>query len=50
MKYEYKVICESESKNLAPAFNQEAQDGWRVISVVWNYDESLFVATLEREK
>lgn len=50
MKYEYKVIWESEMKNLAYDFNQEAKDGWRVVSVVWNYDESLFVATLEKAK
>lgn len=50
MKYEYKVIWESESKNLAFDFNQEARDGWRVISVVWDDFESLFVATLERAK
>lgn len=50
MKYEYKVIWESDSKYLAPTFNQEAQNGWRVISVVWAHDENLFVATLERAK
>lgn len=50
MKYGYKVIWESEMKNLAYDFNQEAKDRWRVVSVVWNYDESLFVATLERAK
>lgn len=50
MKYEYKVIWEGDTKNLAADFNEEARDGWRVISVVWDYDESLFVATLERAK
>lgn len=50
MKYEYKVIWESEMKNLAYDFNQEAKDGWRVIPVIWDDFESLFVATLERAK
>lgn len=50
MKYEYKVIWESEMRNLTYDFNQDAKDGWRVISVIWDDFESLFVATLERAK
>ena len=48
MKYEYKVIRETEIKNLEPEFNVLGRQGWRVISVLWDYDESCFVATLEK--
>jgi hypothetical protein len=50
MKYQYKVIHESEEKNLEAELNALGQDGWKLISVVWNNDESLFVATLEIEQ
>ena len=48
MRYEYKVIRETEIRNLEPQFNMLGRDGWRVISVVWDYDESCFVTTLEK--
>jgi|LAHS01.1.fsa_nt_gb hypothetical protein len=48
MKYEYKVIHEAQEKNLETELNILGRDGWKVVSVVWNYDESLFVATLEK--
>ena len=48
MSYKYKVIRETEIRNLAPTFNSYGEVGWRVISVVWDYDESCFVATLEK--
>ena len=48
MRYEYKVIRETEIRNLEPQFNMLGRVGWRVISVVWDNDESCFVATLER--
>lgn len=50
MKYEYKVIRETEIKNLEPQFNVLGRQGWRVISVLWDNDESCFVATLEKEE
>lgn len=34
MKYEYKVIRETEIKNLEPQFNVLGRQGWRVISVL----------------
>ncbi|OPZ23667.1 MAG: hypothetical protein BWZ03_00426 [bacterium ADurb.BinA186] len=49
MKYQYKVIHESEEKNLETELNALGQDGWKVASVVWDYNQSLFVATLEKE-
>ncbi len=48
MKYEYKVIRETEIRNLEPQFNMLGRQGWKVISVVWDYDEYCFVATLEK--
>ena len=50
MKYEYKVIRETEIKNLEPQFNVLGRQGWRVISVLWDNDESCFGATLEKEE
>ena len=50
MKYEYKVIRETEIDNLEVEFNSYAEDGYRVISIVWDNDESCFVVTLERIK
>ena len=48
MRYEYKVLRETEIRNLEPQFNALAREGYRVISVVWDYDESCFVAILEK--
>jgi len=49
MKYQYKVIRESEEKSLEGEFNLLGREGWKVVSVVWDYNQSLFVATLEKE-
>lgn len=49
MKYEYKVLRETEIDNLEVEFNRYAEEGFRVISTVWDYDESCFVITFERE-
>ena len=48
MTYKYKVIRETEIRNLATTFNYFGEAGWRVISVVWDYDLSCFVVTLEK--
>ena len=48
MKFEYNVIRETEIRNLEPQFNMYGKAGWRVVSVVWDNDESCFVATLEK--
>lgn len=50
MKYEYKVLHESNYKILEPDLNRLGEDGWKLISVVWDNDNSLFVAILSREK
>lgn len=50
MKYEYKVLYESNYKILEPDLNRLGDDGWKLISVVWDNDNSLFVAILSREK
>jgi len=49
MKYQYKVIHEPEEKNLEGELNLLGREGWKVVSVVWDYNQSLFVATLEKE-
>jgi hypothetical protein len=49
MKYQYKVIHESEEKSLEGEFNLLGREGWKVVSVVWDYNQGLFVATLEKE-
>jgi hypothetical protein len=49
MKFQYKVIHESEEKNLEGEFNLLGREGWKVVSVVWDYNQGLFVATLEKE-
>ena len=48
MKFEYKVIRETEIRNLEPQFNVYGKGGWRVVSVVWENDEPCFVATFEK--
>lgn len=48
MKYEYKVIHEFTEKNLEASLNIFGKQGWKLVNVVWDYDNSLFVATLER--
>ena len=48
MKFEYKIIRETEIRNLELQFNVLERRGWRIISFVWDNDESCFVATLEK--
>ena len=50
MTYQYKVIHDSNSANLNAQFNLLGKQGWRVISVTWDYDTSTFIAFLEHEK
>ena len=50
MKYEYKVLHESNYTIVEPDLNRLGEDGWKLISVVWDDDNSLFVAILSREK
>lgn len=50
MGYEYKVLHESDFRNLEPKLNKLGEDGWKLVNVCWNNDESLLIATLIREK
>lgn len=50
MKYEYKVLHESNYKILETDLNRLGEDGWKLISVIWEHDNSLFISILSREK
>ena len=50
MGYEYKVLHESDFRNLESKLNKLGKDGWKLVNVCWNNDESLLIATLIREK
>ena len=50
MAYEYKVLHESDFRNLEPKLNKLGENGWMLVNVCWNNDESLLIATLIREK
>ena len=50
MGYEYKVLHESDFRNLESKLNKFGEDGWKLVNVCWNNDESLLIATLIREK
>ena len=49
MKYEYKVLNESNPRTLECKFNRCGSKGWRLVNVVWDNDESLLIAALMRE-
>lgn len=44
----YKVLNVGDARALEGELNSYAQDGWRVISVVWNNDMSYYSAILEK--
>ena len=50
MKYEYKVLHECNHKILESNLNRLGEYGWKLINVVWDNDNSLFIAILSREK
>ena len=50
MKYAYKVLHESNYKILQPDLKRLGEYGWKLINVVWDNDDSLFVAVLCRQK
>ncbi len=49
-KYEYKVLAESDHLTLEYALDRYGFNGWKLVNVVWNNDESLLIATMIREK
>ena len=50
MKYEYKVLTESDFRNLETKLNKLGNDGWKLVNVCWNNDESMLIASLIRER
>ena len=50
MKYEYKVLHESNYKILEPALNRLGEEGWKLVSVVWDDDNSLFCCDFIQRK
>ncbi len=50
MGYEYKVLYESDFRNLESKLNALGKDNWKLVNVCWNNDEALLIATLIREK
>lgn len=48
--YKYKVIKNNEESLLEADLNCCAEEGWRVISVAWDYDKSMLVAVLENKE
>lgn len=49
MKYEYKVLNESDSRTLEMKLNQLGI-GWKPVSVIWDYGKLLLVVCQIREK
>lgn len=49
-KYEYKVLAESDHRTLEYTLDRYGSNGWKLVNVVWNNDESLLIATMIREK
>ena len=50
MRYEYKVLHESDFRNLEPKLNKLGEDGWKLVSICWSNDESLLIVTMSKEK
>lgn len=50
MKYEYKVLNESDFKIMEVDLNRFGDAGWKLVNVVWDNDNSILIATLIREK
>ena len=48
MKYEYKVLRETEIDNLVLEFNSYAEEGYRVIFIACNNDEFWYLVTNEK--
>lgn len=49
-KYEHKVLAESDHRTLEYTLDGYGSNGWKLVNVVWNYDESLLIATRMREE
>ena len=39
-KYEYKVLTESNHRSLEYILDRYGSNGWKLVNVVWNNDES----------
>jgi len=48
MNYQYKVLHESDYKIMEVDLNNLGSDGWELVNVVWDADESLFIAVLQK--
>lgn len=49
MEYQYKVLHESDFKILEVNLNRFGEDGWKLVNIVYDYDNSLLIATLVKE-
>lgn len=47
---EPKALAESDHRTLEYILDRYGSNGWKLINVVWNNDESLLIATMMREK
>ncbi len=50
MKYEYKIINESSLETLESRLNELGNDGWKVISILHEYEDGSYIVTLERSR
>lgn len=50
MKYEYKIINESSLEILEYRMNELGRDGWKVISILHQYEDGSYIVTLEKTK
>lgn len=50
MKYEYKIISESDLEVLESTINELGRNGWKVISMLHEYEDGSYTVTLERAK
>lgn len=50
MNYECKVLSESNYGVMQQEFNSYGRYGWKLINVVWDNDNSLYIATLIRKR
>lgn len=50
MKYEYKIISESDLEILESTINELGRNGWKVISMLHEYEDGSYTVTLERAK
>ena len=49
MNYQYKVIRENDARILEAELNSLGADGWKLVSVVQDYENAILIATLMKE-